>query len=76
MKKRALAAVLWFYAAWTFGSMLAWMMGLSIPLGPVLAVAAAAVILRVPQLTSSRSAQQLTSAQSGPQMKATHSPSA
>jgi hypothetical protein len=49
MKKRALAAVLWFYAAWTFGSMVAWALGLSITLGPVLAIAAAAVALRAPQ---------------------------
>jgi hypothetical protein len=67
MKKRSLAAVLWFYAAWTFGSMVAWMIGLSIPLGPILAVAAAAIILRVPQLTAAPSAQPL---------KATQSPSA
>jgi hypothetical protein len=56
MKKRALAAVLWFYAAWTFGSMVAWTMGLSIALGPILAVIAAGVILRVPQLTATQSA--------------------
>jgi hypothetical protein len=55
MKKRALTAVLWFYAAWTFGSMVAWAMGLGIALGPILAVIAVGVILRAPQLASSSS---------------------
>ena len=56
MKKRTLAAALWFYAAWTFGSMIAWTLGLGIALGPIVGIAAAAIVLRAPQLTAGRSA--------------------
>ena len=50
MKRRLFAAALWFYAAWTFGAMLAWAVGLGVALGPVFGLVAAGVILRVPQL--------------------------
>src|SRR5213076_326467 len=42
MKKRALAAVLWFYSTWYAGAMVAHMLGLSEALGPILGTAAAA----------------------------------
>ncbi len=44
MKKRALAVVLWFYAAWYAGAMIAHVLGLSAALGPILGTAAAGII--------------------------------
>jgi hypothetical protein len=44
MKKRLLATVLWFYATWYGWSILADMVGLPALLGPVVALAVAAVI--------------------------------
>jgi len=44
MKKRIAAAVLWFYAAWFVGAALAFVMGLSPALAPIMATAAAAII--------------------------------
>jgi hypothetical protein len=55
MKKFFLAA-LWFYAGWTFGSMISFALGLGVALGPIVAIVAAAVVLRAPQLTASRQA--------------------
>ena len=43
MKKRALAAVLWFYAIWYAGAMIAQVLSLSPALGPTLGPAAAAL---------------------------------
>ena len=44
MKKRIVAAILWFNAAWFMGAALAFAMGLSPALAPILAIAAAAII--------------------------------
>lgn len=49
MKKRALAALLWFYAAWYAGAMVADVLGLSPALGPILGVAAAAIVAGDPR---------------------------
>jgi hypothetical protein len=49
MKKRALAAVLWFYSAWYVGAMIAYMLGLSEALGPILGTAAAAIVAGDPR---------------------------
>ena len=44
MKKRVLAALLWFYAMWYAGAMVAQVFGLSPALGPILGTASAAII--------------------------------
>jgi hypothetical protein len=44
MKKRVLAAILWFYAMWYAGAMVATVFGLSPALGPILGTASAALI--------------------------------
>jgi hypothetical protein len=49
MKKRITAAILWFYAGWFAGAVLAFAIGLSPLLAPILAVAASAVIAGVPR---------------------------
>ena len=49
MKKRALAAVLWFYAFWYAGAMIAQVFGLTPALGPILGTAAAALIAGDPR---------------------------
>ena len=49
MKKRVLATVLWFYAGWYTGAMIASLAGLSPVLGPILAVAAAGIIAGDPR---------------------------
>jgi hypothetical protein len=49
MKKRALAAFLWFYAFWYVGAMIAEFAGLSPALGPILGTAAAAIIAGDPR---------------------------
>jgi len=49
MKKRALAAVLWFYSMWYAGAMIAQVVGLSPALGPILGTAAAAIIAGDPR---------------------------
>jgi hypothetical protein len=49
MKKRALAAVLWFYSTWYAGAMIAHMLGLSEMLGPILGTAAAAIVAGDPR---------------------------
>lgn len=49
MKKRAVAAILWFYAAWYAGAMVAHMLGLSSVLGPILGTAAAAIVAGDPR---------------------------
>lgn len=50
MKKRALAALLWFYSAWYVGAMIAEILGLSPALGPILGTAAAAIIAGDPRM--------------------------
>ena len=49
MKKRALSAVLWLYAGWYLGAMIAHQFDLSPALGPILGVAAAAIIAGDPR---------------------------
>ena len=49
MAKRTLAALLWFYAGWYAGSMIASILGVSEALGPVLGTAAAALIAGDPR---------------------------
>lgn len=49
MKKRALSAVLWFYCGWYAGAMVAHALDLSIAIGPILGVAAAALIAGDPR---------------------------
>ena len=49
MKKRAVAALLWFYAAWYAGAMVAHFLGLSPALGPILGTAAAAIVAGDPR---------------------------
>lgn len=44
MKKRAAAAILWFYAGWFVGAAVAFVAGLSPALGPILGTAAAAIV--------------------------------
>lgn len=49
MKKRILAAFLWFYVGWYMGAMLADLVGLSPAFGPILGTAMAAVIVGDPR---------------------------
>ena len=49
MKKRVASAVLWFYTGWYAGAMIAHVLGLSVALGPILGVAAAALIAGDPR---------------------------
>jgi hypothetical protein len=49
MKKRALSAVLWFYCGWYAGAMVAHALNVSIAIGPILGVAAAALIAGDPR---------------------------
>jgi hypothetical protein len=49
MKKRALAALLWFYAAWYAGAMIAEFLGVSAVLGPLLGTAVAAIVAGDPR---------------------------
>jgi len=49
MKKRVLAALLWFYAMWYAGAMVAQVFGLSPALGPILGTASAALIAGDPR---------------------------
>ena len=49
MKKRVLAAFLWFYAFWYVGAMIAELAGLSAALGPILGTAAAAIVAGDPR---------------------------
>jgi hypothetical protein len=49
MKKRAAAAVLWFYAGWFVGAIVAFAAGLPPVLGPVLGVAAATFVAADPR---------------------------
>jgi hypothetical protein len=49
MKKRVASAALWFYTGWYAGAMIAQMLGVSVALGPILGVAAAAIIAGDPR---------------------------
>lgn len=49
MKKRLLSAALWFYAGWTFGAMLAAVIGVSPVLGPLMGAAAAGLFAGDPR---------------------------
>jgi len=49
MKKRVLAGLLWFYAMWYAGAMVAQVFGLSPALGPILGFASAAIIAGDPR---------------------------
>jgi hypothetical protein len=49
MKKRVLAAFLWFYAGWYAGALLADFTGVSAILGPILGAAAAAIVVGDPR---------------------------
>jgi len=49
MKKRVASAALWFYAGWYAGAMIAHTLDLSVALGPILGVAAAALIAGDPR---------------------------
>jgi hypothetical protein len=44
MTKRVVASLLWFYAMWYAGAMIAAVLGLSPALGPILGTAAAAIV--------------------------------
>ena len=49
MKKRAFAAVLWFYVGWYGGAVLAEFLGVSPLLGPIIGAAAAALFVGDPR---------------------------
>jgi hypothetical protein len=49
MKKRVLAAFLWFYAGWYAGALVADFLGVSAVLGPILGAAAAAIVVGDPR---------------------------
>lgn len=49
MKKRALAAMLWFYTGWYAGALLAEFIGVSPVLGPLIGAAAAGLIVIDPR---------------------------
>ena len=49
MKKRTLAAILWFYTGWYAGAMLATLVGISPVFGPILGAAAAGLFVGDPR---------------------------
>lgn len=49
MKKRVISALLWFYAGWTFGAMIASVFALNAALGPLIGVVAAALLVGDPR---------------------------
>ena len=49
MMKRIAAAVLWFYAGWVAGAMLAFVLGISVVLAPIVAVTAAGLVAGDPR---------------------------
>lgn len=51
MQIRIVSAALWFYAAWTFGALIATALDLSAWLGPLIGVAAAALFVADPRRT-------------------------
>jgi hypothetical protein len=70
MKKRAAAALLWFYAAWYAGAMIAQVLGLSQVLGPILGTAAAAIVAGDPRrIIWSRASRSTNAATAGTQVR-------
>lgn len=49
MNKRIVSAVLWFYAGWMVGALIALALGLSASLGPIIGAAAAALFVGDPR---------------------------
>lgn len=49
MKKRIAAAILWFYAGWVIGALLAFAIGLTPALAPIIGTAAAAIVAGDPR---------------------------
>ncbi len=49
MGKRLVATFLWFYAGWYAGAMVAWLLGVSPLLGPIIGTAAAALFAGDPR---------------------------
>jgi len=49
MKKRTLAAILWFYTGWYAGAMLAEFLGVGAALGPIIGAAAAGLVFADPR---------------------------
>jgi hypothetical protein len=49
MKKRAFAAILWFYTGWYVGALIAVTLGVSPALGPIIGAAAAGLIVGDPR---------------------------
>ena len=49
MKKRVLAAILWFYTGWYAGAILASVLGISPVLGPIIGAAAASLVVGDPR---------------------------
>jgi hypothetical protein len=49
MKKRTLAAILWFYTGWYAGAMLAEFLGVAPALGPIIGAAAAGLVFADPR---------------------------
>jgi hypothetical protein len=52
MKKRTFALALWFYTGWYAGAILAWALGVSPLVGPLVGTAAAAILVGYPRRTS------------------------
>lgn len=69
MKKRVLAALLWFYAGWYAGAMIAALFGISPFIGPLIGAAAAGLVAGDPRhlIWKARSS---TTAQSSPEVAA------
>lgn len=69
MKKRVLAALLWFYTGWYAGAMIGDAVGVSPLFGPILGAAAAALIAGDPRgvIWSARNRQGRASAEALPQ---------
>jgi hypothetical protein len=49
MSKRIVSLVLWFYAGWTLGGLIAYTTGVSELIGPILAIACAAIFVGDPR---------------------------
>jgi hypothetical protein len=49
MKKRIAAGVLWFYAGWVAGAMIAFVLGISPMLAPIVAAAATGLVVSDPR---------------------------
>lgn len=49
MSKRIVSLVLWFYAGWTLGGLIAYTTGVSDLIGPILGIACAAIFVGDPR---------------------------